>query len=387
MKIDPMKLVKFMFLIPTISNYIVLSSAFCTYNLHPTHIPQTELYSLESSWEHEKSVVSEPYLSGLLMNDQTLQSELLIQLQKLDNEQEALHQKTKKQSQIPNNDTLWTQIRMEAQHTLIKEPESGPQLYTHILSQQSLLHAVTSIVSHEISTQLIPATQLQNLFLEMLTEEDFKAISLDIMASALRSPSIIDGTALTAILFNQGLHALVCHRLSHRLWLQNRTGLAYYFQSTVSRIYSADIHPAAKIGAGIFLNAGSAGVVIGETAVIDDDVIILQGVTLGGTGKERGDRHPKVHRKAILQQSCSVLGNIVVGEGAIIAAKSICTKPVPPYTKVRGVPARFECEVSSSDDSEVFKEKVNEEWRKTSETMATGEEIKELLNKHFILAR
>jgi serine O-acetyltransferase len=116
----------------------------------------------------------------------------------------------------------------------------------------------------------------------------------------------------------------------------------------VSRKYSSDIHPAAKFGCGIYLNAGSAGVVIGETAVVDHDVTILQGVTLGGTGKERGDRHPKVARGAILQQSCSVLGNIFIGEGAIITAKSIVTKAVPPLARVSGVPGKVKSFVKES---------------------------------------
>lgn len=147
----------------------------------------------------------------------------------------------------------------EAQYTLQNEPGSGPQLYTNIISQPSLLHAITSIVSHEISTQLIPATSLQNLFLEMFNPvEDNKAVSLDVMASAMRSPSIVDGTAMNAILFNQGLHALVCHRLAHHLRESDRTGLAYYIQSTVFSQYSTDIHPAATFGSGVYLNAGSA---------------------------------------------------------------------------------------------------------------------------------
>lgn len=244
-------------------------------------------------------------------------------------------------------DPLWEQIKLEAQQALIDEPSAGPQVYTRILSQQSLLHALIAIVSHEIETELMPATSIQNLFFESLgTDQDSKYVALDVMASTMRSPSsiaagvVVDRTALFAVLFHQGLHALVCHRLSHKLSLAGRTGLAYHVQSTLSRKYSADIHPAAQIGPGVYLNAGSAGVVIGETAVVEQDVTILQGVTLGGTGKERGDRHPKIGRGALLQHSCSVLGNIRVGEGAIITAKSIVTKEVPPFARVSGVPAK-----------------------------------------------
>lgn len=234
-------------------------------------------------------------------------------------------------------DLLWDQIKVEAEASLTPEPEAGPQIYQAILSQPSLLHALTQVISNELSTPSMPSTSLRNLFFEMLTPEDDWKIHMDVIAVAMRSASV--GNAMMAVLFNTGLHALVCHRLSYRLWGKGRTGLSYYIQSTVSRKYSADIHPAAEIGAGIFLNVG-AGVVIGETAVVGDDVSILQGVTLGGTGKERGDRHPKVGNQVILQDGSTVLGNIQIGDGAVITAKSIVTKTVPPLARVSGIPAK-----------------------------------------------
>jgi Serine acetyltransferase len=359
-------------------------------------LPLKALDATTSSWEHGPLVSSRPYMSKMLMGDPTLQKQLLDSLEQLDSQTIIETDESTfdfadfpyEPIYNPENDPLWIQIKLEAKHTIEIEPSSGPQLFTNILSQPSLLGAITSIVSHEIATQLIPATSLQNLFLEMLHPvKDAKAISLDIMASAMRSPSSVDGTALHAILFNQGLHALVCHRLAHRLWEKKRTGLAYYIQSTVSRKFSTDIHPAARFGSGIFLNAGSAGVVIGETAIVDNDVTILQGVTLGGTGKERGDRHPKVKARAILQQSCSVLGNIEVGEGAIITAKSIVTKPVKPYTKVSGVPAKFESNVEIgkiSQGSYRDNDVLDNDWRMHPETRELGERIEQLLETHSI---
>jgi serine O-acetyltransferase len=172
--------------------------------------------------------------------------------------------------------------------------------------------------SDEIETELIVATEIKRLFLELLTKEDEVSIHCDVIAAATRSPSV--GNALLAVLFHTGLHALICYRVGHRLWEQGRSGLAYYLQSTVSRQYSADIHPACKMGQGIYL-CTSSGVVIGETATIGNDVSILHGVTLGGTGKETGDRHPKVDGGVILHDSATVLGNIRVGEGASVLAK------------------------------------------------------------------
>lgn len=238
----------------------------------------------------------------------------------------------------PECDPLWEQIRLEATASLGPEPEAGPQLYQTILSQPSLVEAIVTIIANELETELIMATELRNLFLQMLTPEDHEVIASDAMAASSRSPTI--GTALTALLFQTGLHALVCYRVGHRLWEADRKGMAYYMQSSVSRRYSSDIHPACRIGRGVYLST-TAGVVIGETAVVGNDVSILQGVTLGGTGKERGDRHPKVDDGVILHDGATVLGNILVGVGAVITAKSIVTKPVPPLAIMAGVPAKI----------------------------------------------
>lgn len=242
------------------------------------------------------------------------------------------------QENDPQADSLWEQIKLEATAALGPEPEAGPQLYQGILSQPCLLEAIVTIIAHEIEDELIPATQLKDLFLEMLTDEDQAMIRGDVRATVNRSPSV--GNALSAVLFHVGLHALVCYRVGHRLWLADRKGLAYYLQSTISRRYSADIHPAAQLGGALYL-CSSAGVVIGETVTTGADVSILHGVTLGGTGKERGDRHPKVGNGVILQDGAAVLGNIPVGDGAVVRAKSIVTKPVPQLAVVSGVPAKI----------------------------------------------
>lgn len=235
-------------------------------------------------------------------------------------------------------DPFWEQIRFEAKRAVRAEPEAGPQIYQGILSQPSLLVALVTVVAHELETELISAVQLKNLFLSLLTPQDEFAIRMDLEAVASRSPSI-DG-ALTALLFHNGFHALIAYRVGHQLWEADRKGLAYYMQSIVSRKYSADIHPACRMGYGIYLRVGS-GVVIGETAVVGNDVSILEGVTLGGTGKENGDRHPKVGNGVIIQDGGAVLGNIPVHDGAVVQAKSIVTKPVPPLAIVSGVPAKI----------------------------------------------
>lgn len=281
--------------------------------------------------------------------------------------------------QSPNGASiLWNQVKLEAQHALTFESAAGPQLYQGILSHNSLLEAIVTTISHEIETELIPATAIKSIFLDVLTPEDEQAIHLDVMAVAMRSPSV--GNIMTATLFHRGFHALVCYRAGHRLWEAGRTGLAYYMQSTVSRKFSADIHPAARIGEGTYLNVGG-GVVIGETAVVGRDTSILQGVTLGGTGKENGDRHPKVGNGVILHPGATVLGNISVGDGAVIAPKSIVTKPVPPLARVSGVPARIvsyrdltDEEFDRSDLCRHLGFKYLEEWRKIA---GENQEIKD----------
>jgi serine O-acetyltransferase len=240
-------------------------------------------------------------------------------------------------------DLFWEQIKYEAEMFVAQsEQQAGSQLYQGILSHASLMIAICTIISHEIATELITATTLKDLFIKILCSNgcnDEETIREDLHAVPVRDPSI--GTAMEAILFHKGFHALVCYRVGHRLWQANRTGLAYYIQSTVSRIYATDIHPACRMGSGIYLRVG-VGVVIGETAVLGNDVSVFEGVTLGGTGKESGDRHPKVGNGVIIYDGGTVLGNIQIGEGCIISAKSIVTKPLPPLAIASGVPAKLQ---------------------------------------------
>ena len=241
----------------------------------------------------------------------------------------------------PELDLFWEQIKHEATIALSSEPQAGPQLYQGILSHSSLMSAISTVIAHEIETELIPATALKNLFMELLTDEDVFCIRRDLQAVATRSPSVEH--AMDAILFHNGFHALCCYRVGHRLWKANRTGLAYYMQSIVSRKYSADIHPACTMGHSIYLRMG-AGVVIGETAEIGDNVTIYQGATLGGTNPtsgQGGKRHPTIGDNVIISLGAAILGPIHVGEGARIGANSVVTKDVAPNTIVAGNPAKF----------------------------------------------
>jgi serine O-acetyltransferase len=144
---------------------------------------------------------------------------------------------------------------------------------------------------------------------------------------------------IEAILYFKGFHGIQAHRLAHFLWMRGRQDFALYLQSRASAVLQVDIHPAVPMGRGIFFDHGT-GIVIGGTAVVEDDVSILQDVTLGGTGKERGDRHPKIRRGVLIGAGAKILGNIEVGAGSLVAAGSVVLKPVPAHSTVAGVPAR-----------------------------------------------
>lgn len=298
----------------------VSSSNPASYPMNKTEASTKMQHALDDDWPQQMGAAYNPYRSKLLQDEDDWNQFML----------------SITDQGLKVVDPFWEQIRFEAKRAVEAEPEAGPQLYQGVLSQPSLLVALVTVVAHQLETELIPAVQIKNLFLSLLTPSDEFAIRMDIQAVATRSPSV--NGALTALLFHNGFHALVAYRVGHELWLANRKGLAYYMQSVVSRKYSADIHPACRMGHGIYLRVG-AGVVIGETAVVGNDVSILEGVTLGGSGKESGDRHPKVGNGVIIQDGGAVLGNIPVHDGAVVRAKSIVTKPVPPLAIVSGVPA------------------------------------------------
>jgi serine O-acetyltransferase len=164
------------------------------------------------------------------------------------------------------------------------------------------------------------------------------AAQVDLEAIRERDPS--NAEILTPFLYFKGFLALQGHRVAHWLWHHNKVHMARHIQSRISEVLGVDIHPAARMGQGIMLDHGS-GLVIGETAVVEDEVSILQDVTLGGTGKETGDRHPKIRRGALIGAGAKILGNIEVGIGAKVGAGSVVVAPVAAHTSVAGVPARL----------------------------------------------
>ncbi|KAG5190775.1 serine acetyltransferase [Tribonema minus] len=236
---------------------------------------------------------------------------------------------------------LWTVICVEGRVACAQDQDISAMLHSNVLSHDRLADAVTVLLANKLATPFIGAMEVGTIMTEMFEAdpEVEEIMAADILAHALRDSD--DGTdLLSVLLFHKGFHALATYRLAHWLWQQGRRQLARFFQSVNSEVCAADIHPASRIGRGIFLASG-CDVVIGETAVVGNNVIIHSGVTLGGTGKERGDRHPKVADGVQIGVSASVLGNIKVGEGAHVGSCSVVVKEILPYTANKGVPSKL----------------------------------------------
>ncbi|KAG5394241.1 hypothetical protein IGI04_024204 [Brassica rapa subsp. trilocularis] len=258
-------------------------------------------------------------------------------------------------------DPIWDAIREEAKLEAEKEPILSSFLYAGILAHECLEQALGFVLANRLQNPTLLATQLLDIFNGVMMHDKGiqRSIRHDIQAFKDRDPACLSYSS--AILHMKGYHALQAYRVAHKLWNQGRTLLALALQSRISEVFGIDIHPAAKIGEGILLDHGT-GVVIGETAVISNRVSILHGVTLGGTGKETGDRHPKIGEGALLGACVTVLGNISIGVGAMVAAGSLVLKDVPPHSVVAGNPAKLIRVIDEQDPSLAMKHDATKEF-------------------------
>ena len=236
-------------------------------------------------------------------------------------------------------DPVWGRIRREAEDIARREPELATFIYSTILHHDTLeaglIHRLADRLDHAaLSGELIRQAYADALKDVPALGEIFRA---DLMATADRDPAT--HRLIEPVLYYKGFHAIQTYRLAHWLWSKGRRDFALYLQSRSSAVFQCDIHPAAQIGRGIFLDHAT-GLVVGETAVIEDDVSMLHDVTLGGTGKEHEDRHPKIRYGVMIGAGAKILGNIEVGHCARIAAGSVVVKPVPNNVTVAGVPAK-----------------------------------------------
>jgi serine O-acetyltransferase len=234
---------------------------------------------------------------------------------------------------------VWAQLRVQAMQAAAEEPLLASYLHATILHHERLDEALSYHLAQKLGDGDMSPLQLREVCREAFKAdpEIVRSAERDMRAVRERDPAC--QSYLQPFLFFKGYVGLQAYRVSHWLHREEREILAFYLQSRVSELFSVDIHPGAKIGAGIFIDHAH-GIVIGETAVVEDDVSMLHSVTLGGTGKEKGDRHPKIRRGVLIGAGATVLGNIEVGEEARIAAGSVVLKPVPPRCTVAGIPAK-----------------------------------------------
>ena len=261
--------------------------------------------------------------------------------------------------QIATLDPVWGRITQEARLAVAEEPLLGGLIHSSLLHHPTLERAL----AYRISMKLASSEMSEQILREIADEahnddpEIGAAARADLVATNERDPAC--HRLLQPILFFKGFQALQAYRVAHWLWRQNRRDLAYFFQMRVSEVFSVDIHPAARFGRGTMLDHAHS-IVIGETAVVGDNVSMLHSVTLGGTGKEDGDRHPKVGNGVRIGAGAKILGNITVGACSRIAAGSVVLTDVPPKVTVAGVPARIIGQAGCSQPSVVMNQMLGE---------------------------
>lgn len=234
---------------------------------------------------------------------------------------------------------VWSTVQLEAGALLRREPSLARMIHDAILQPDCFAAAMGSRLAQKLASPDLDFRALIGVLGDAFDSEPdiVEAAASDLQAVKDRDPACPD--LLTPLLHFKGFQALQGYRVAHHLWHRGQPHLAKHLQSRMSEVFAIDIHPAAQLGRRILLDHGT-GLVIGETAVVEDDVSILQEVTLGGTGKEHGDRHPKVRRGVLIGAGAKILGSIEIGEGAKVGAGSIVLADVEPYTTVVGVPAR-----------------------------------------------
>lgn len=237
-------------------------------------------------------------------------------------------------------DPVWETIREEAGREAQREPMLASFLHATILNHGRLEDALSFHLAGKLPTETLSSMLIREVIDEALADDPGigEAVRADILAVRDRDPAT-DSLSIP-LLYYKGWHAIQSHRIGHWLWTHGREPLALYLQNRISEVFAVDIHPAARLGKGVMIDHGTS-VVIGETAVIEDNVSMLHEVTLGGTGKQHGDRHPKIRQGVLIGAGAKILGNVEVGAGAKVGACSVVLDDVPPHCTVAGVPAKI----------------------------------------------
>lgn len=236
--------------------------------------------------------------------------------------------------------SVWQHIKEEAKKLVYYEPILASFYYETLLKHKNFCDALSYILSNKLANSILPVISIQKIIEEIYSKNEFiiNSAIYDLQAVCERDPAVDKYS--TPILYLKGFHALQAYRIGHYLWKNNRYSMAVYIQNSASMAFAVDIHPAAIIGNGIMFDHAT-NIVIGETAVVENDVSILQSVTLGGTGKTTGDRHPKIREGVMIGAGAKILGNIEIGKGAKIGAGSVVLQSIPPHTTAAGIPARI----------------------------------------------
>jgi len=239
---------------------------------------------------------------------------------------------------LVTDDAIWQAIRDEATLQTVQEPTLASFFHTVVLNHPTLADALSFLLASKLASSTLGELAMRDLIQEAFSADPaiVNSCRRDLQAVVDRDPACRG--YFVVILYFKGFQALQSYRVAHHYWSQGREALALFLQSRIAEEFAVDIHPAARIGAGILIDHAT-GVVIGETAVVEDNVSMLHEVTLGGTGKETGDRHPKVRRGVLIGAGAKILGNIEIGEGARVGAGSVVLHPVPAHCTVAGVPA------------------------------------------------
>lgn len=242
-------------------------------------------------------------------------------------------------SKVRSYDPIWSKIRKEAQAAMTAEPALGSFIFATVLSHDRLEDAICHRLAQRLDHSDVDPVLINQTFQSLLVAHaDLGGVfRADLAAVFDRDPAC--NRYLEPLLYFKGFHALATHRFANSLWHEGRRDFALFLHSQSSRTFGVDIHPAATLGQGIMIDHGT-GFVVGETAVVGNNCSFLHGVTLGGSGKETGDRHPKIGENVLVGAGAKVLGNITVGEGCLIAAGSVVLRDVPAHVTVAGVPAR-----------------------------------------------
>lgn len=256
-------------------------------------------------------------------------------------------------------DPVWYDIQRDAKRIIESDPAMASFVFGTILNHERLEDAIVQRIAERLDSSVVSAEVIRRGFEDALVDDPSiaEAMRIDLAAVYDRDPAC--SRMIEPVLYFKGFHAVQAYRLAHWLLGRGRLDFALYLQSRSSEVFQTDINPAAKIGKGIFLDHAT-GLVVGATAVVEDDVSILQDVTLGGTGKESGDRHPKIGHGVLIGAGAKILGNISVGHCSKIAAGSVVLKPVPPNSTVAGVPARVIGEAGCKDPARSMNQMVAE---------------------------